>query len=293
MPELPEVENVKLSLSKVLKPGLSLEGVQFLRPDLRFPIPKKQIQSLIGKELKAIDRRAKYLLFDFGDSGLISHLGMTGQWSLDHGLSSSVGQSLDSKNHQRKVEYKPVIEKHEHLILTFQGGIRVRYIDPRRFGYVDFWKGPEKEKHPFFESLGIEPLSETLTVEYLKDFLKGKSCTIKAALLDQAGIAGLGNIYVCEALFKAKVRPQRKAKTLKLQELKVLIPHIKEILSQAIELGGSSIRDYKNSDNQRGDFQSRHLVYGREGELCRICHTAIKNLRLSGRSSFWCPSCQK
>lgn len=287
MPELPEVENVKLSLSKVLKPGLPLEGVQFLRPDLRFPIPKKQIQSLIGKPLKAIDRRAKYLLFDFGDSGLISHLGMTGQWSLDHGQRAPIGDQ------KPKAEHKPVIEKHEHLILTFQGGIRVRYIDPRRFGYVDFWKGHEKEKHPFFESLGIEPLSENLTVEYLKDFLKGKTCTIKAALLDQAGIAGLGNIYVCEALFKAKVRPQRKAKTLKLQELKVLIPHIKEILSQAIEMGGSSIRDYKNSDNQRGDFQSRHLVYGREGELCGICHTAIKNLKLSGRSSFWCPSCQK
>ncbi len=271
MPELPEVENVCRGLSEILPAGLTLESIEFRRKDLRFKLPIKQLIGYCGARLILVRRRAKFIFFEFDRGIVFSHLGMTGQW--------------------RKHELAAPFLVHDHLVLKFSGDLQIVYRDPRRFGFLDcISRGAAP--HKLLKNLGIEPLSEEFSGEFLAKFFKNKKASVKSALLDQRGVAGLGNIYVCEALFRSGIRPQKMAKKVRPDKLSGLASEIKKILKASIESGGSSIRDYRNSRGQAGSFQDQHLVYGREGQLCLICHSLIKNIRLSGRSSFWCPTCQ-
>src|SRR6478609_984044 len=270
MPELPEVETVRLGLAPVLV-GNSFASVEQRRPDLRFPLPKHFAQRLQGRKVDALDRRAKYLLARLDDGEvLVMHLGMTGRFSIDqaNGKTLELGEFED--------EQKPA-PKHEHIVFHLADGTAVRYSDTRRFGLMDLIPGKTLPAHALFKGLGIEPLNADFTPEWLGDRLKGKATSIKAALVDQRLIAGLGNIYACEALFRAGISPLRLAGTL------------------AIKAGGSSLRDYKRADGRLGRFQHSFKVYGREGKPCRKkgCRDTVRRIVQSGRSTFYCPNCQR
>lgn len=271
MPELPEVENVCRGLSEIVPQGSTIQSFEFFRKDLRFKLPIKKLQSFKGAQLRSIERRAKYILFKTDRGVLFSHLGMTGQW--------------------RELKKSESRGKHDHLLIAFSKNIQIVYSDPRRFGFFD-WATDNIESHPRFKEIGIEPLSEEFNADFLEKFFAHKDSPVKSALLDQKGVAGLGNIYVCEALFRTGIRPQKKARLVPALKLPLLVKEIKKILEASILAGGSTIKDYRNPVNGQGGYQDQHLVYGREGQLCSICHSPIKNLRLSGRSSFWCPTCQ-
>lgn len=272
MPELPEVENVCRGLSEIVPSGAVIQGFEFFRKDLRFKLPIRKLRTFEGAQLLEISRRAKYILFKTDRGILFSHLGMTGQWR------------------QRKPTESR--GKHDHLVICFTAGVDLVYSDPRRFGFFD-WASEDFSQHPRFRKIGVEPLSDDFNAEFLGSFLKGKDTPVKSALLDQQGVAGLGNIYVCEALFKTGIRPQKKSRLVKKEKLPLLVKEIKKILEASIRAGGSTIRDYRNPVNGEGGYQDQHLVYGREDQLCSICHTKIRNLKLGGRSSFWCPTCQE
>lgn len=277
MPELPEVENVSRGLAQLVPAGSILTGFEFRRKDIRFKLPISKLNKFAGAKLVRIYRRAKFIFFETDRGILFSHLGMTGKW--------------------RKLSPGELFEKHDHLVLQFSKGVSLVYSDPRRFGFFDCWRGKASDfsdyaNHPRLKNMGIEPLSEEFTAEFLEKFFRGKNTPVKSALLDQRGIAGLGNIYVCEALFRVGIRPLRKASRVPPAKWPLLVTEIQKILRAAIEAGGSSIRDYRDAKNQAGSFQDQHLVYGRQGQLCSICHTPIKNTRIAGRSSFWCPTCQ-
>lgn len=274
MPELPEVENVCNSLSQEIRSSSRLEGVQLFRKDLRFNIPAQEMQSLIGSELLKIERRGKYILFIFAKGVLASHLGMTGNWRVN--------------------QEEPAPIKHDHVQLLFSSHQWLTYSDPRRFGYLEFLSGAaELAEHPLFVHLGVEPLAKEFNAGYL--WAKGKNAnrSVKVFLMDQSIVVGVGNIYVSEALFFAEVNPTRKAKSLKKDEWEKIVKAIKKVLKQAIKAGGSSIRDYRNSKGEEGSFQKQHRVYGKKDQSCSICGTPIKSAVIVGRSTFWCPRCQK
>jgi formamidopyrimidine-DNA glycosylase len=268
MPELPEVENVRLTLENILPKGSRFKKVTLNRPDLRFPFPEKMAERLLGQALLNIQRRAKYLVFETDKYLLLSHLGMTGSW---RELSES--------------------ELHDHMIWEFEAGPTLVFNDPRRFGFVSMY---EKGETPVpFIGLGPEPLSSDFSSDYLFQVSRKKNTPLKSFLLDQKTVAGLGNIYVCEALFLARLKPSRKARSLKVVECERLVKAVRVILQQAIRAGGSTIRDYKNAEGKSGEFQQRFRVYGRDGEKCRSCRKPIRLLRQAGRSTFWCSQCQK
>jgi formamidopyrimidine-DNA glycosylase len=294
MPELPEVETVRLGLAPVLV-GNSFRSVEQRRGDLRFPLPKHFAERLQGRKVDALDRRAKYLLARLDDGEvLVMHLGMTGRFSIDqaNGKTLELGEFED--------EQRPA-PKHEHIVFHLADGTAVRYSDTRRFGLMDLIPGKTLPVHALFKGLGVEPLSQDFTPEWLGSRLKGKATSIKAALVDQRLIAGLGNIYACEALYRAGIAPLRLAGTLAIKTgkptkaIEALVKAVKAVLGDAIRAGGSSLRDYKRADGRLGRFQHSFKVYGREGKPCRKkgCDGTVRRIVQSGRSTFYCPSCQR
>jgi formamidopyrimidine-DNA glycosylase len=294
MPELPEVETVRLGLLPVLV-GNRFESIEQRRRDLRSPLPKQFAKRLEGRTVDALDRRAKYLLARLDDGEvLVMHLGMTGRFSIDrpNGKSFELGEF--------EYEQKPA-PKHEHIVFHLADGTAVRYSDTRRFGLMDLIAADALPKHALFKGLGLEPLGSEFTAKWLASRLKGKATSIKAALIDQRLIAGLGNIYACEALFRAGVSPLRLAGSLTTKTgkptkaVEALVRAIKAVLEDAIEAGGSSLRDYARADGRLGRFQHSFKVYGREGKPCRKkgCRGTVRRIVQSGRSTFYCPNCQR
>ncbi len=278
MPELPEVENVRrqiwTKLSTKSKSALVLRRVQFFRKDLRFLIPKK-LKSKLNSGLNlgpllGIDRRAKYLLFKFQSGYFLSHLGMTGSWR-EIGMTET-----------------PIV--HDHILVEFHDQTRWIYNDPRRFGFVD-WVD-DLEVHPMLKHLAPEPLSDLFSATYLFAICRGKKVSIKSLIMDQRRVVGVGNIYASEALFRAGIRPARTAGRIRLEEVERLVSSIKIVLNEAIEHGGSTVKDFKGADGYAGRYQTRLFVYDRGGQPCRKCGTDIESKQFHGRSTYWCPVCQ-
>ncbi|MEM8915621.1 MAG: bifunctional DNA-formamidopyrimidine glycosylase/DNA-(apurinic or apyrimidinic site) lyase, partial [Pseudomonadota bacterium] len=250
------------------------------RPDLRFPIPKDLARRLTGRPIEAIDRRAKFLLMRFGGGDvLIGHLGMSGRMILDEG-----GRPK---------------EVHDHLVFEIDDGGRLIYNDTRRFGFVDLARQDRLESHPRLAGLGPEPLSPAFNAAYFRKKLAGRMSPIKAVLLDQKTVSGIGNIYACEALYQAGISPRRMAASVGAGRAATLVDEVKDVLSRAIEAGGSSLRDYVQADGELGYFQHAWKVYGREGQGCsgapgdKICRASIRRIVQSGRSTFYCHRCQR
>ena len=291
MPELPEVETVRLGLAPFLV-GNAFARVEQRRPDLRFPLPKHFAKRLVGRKIEALDRRAKYLLARL-DSGevLVMHLGMTGRFCIDRadGMRGDVAQAQEKA------------PKHEHIVFHLGDGTVVRYSDTRRFGLMDLIRAERIKGHRLFKDLGVEPLSSVFTPEWLAERLKGRATSIKAALVDQRLIAGLGNIYACETLHRAGISPMKLAGTLATKSGKptkktgALVASIRAVLEEAIKAGGSSLRDYKRADGTLGRFQHCFKTYGREGKPCRkkSCRGTVRRIVQAGRSTFYCPACQR
>jgi formamidopyrimidine-DNA glycosylase len=269
VPELPEVETTVRGLEPVLK-GERLSSVITRRGDLRRPFPDDLAQRMTGATVTALGRRAKYGLIDTdrGDT-MIFHLGMSGRWRVDPGE----------------------LEKHDHLVIDTAGGRRVALNDARRFGSVDLVPTAELADFSAFKALGPEPLGPDLTGAYLKRALKNRFASIKLMLLDQRIVAGLGNIYVCEALYAARISPKREAGRVSVARLDRLVVEIRSVLESAIAAGGSSLRDFAHPDGNLGYFSKQFLVYGREGQPCG-CGGTVKRYAEGGRSTFWCPTCQ-
>lgn len=277
MPELPEVETVRRGLTPVME-GFVFETVTLNRSDLRFPFGDDFIERVQGQTLVKLGRRAKFLTADLSSGErLFMHLGMSGRFTIDENVQGNFVHQHDT------------IPKHDHVVFHMSGGARITYNDVRRFGFMELIPvgAPSRIDH-----LGPEPLSNELSGPVLREALKGKKSKIKTALLDQSIIAGLGNIYVCEALYRAGLSPKRLAGALKVAETETLTRHIKDVIAEAIEAGGSSLKDFANTDGGLGYFQHSFDVYGREGEPCKICETPIERIVQTGRSTFYCKSCQ-
>lgn len=283
MPELPEVETVRRGLEPVLE-GCVIAKAQVNRPDLRWPFPDRMAERLTGQTVTALRRRSKYLLADLSSGEtLIVHLGMSGRMLIS---GAQIGQY-----YQEHV----APEKHDHVVLTTDQGARVTFNDPRRFGAMDLWPTDQLETHWLLDRIGPEPLGNAFHEDYLVQAFAGRNTPVKSALLDQRIVAGLGNIYVCEALYRAKISPLRKAGRIARPRVRALVPVIREVLSDAIEAGGSSLRDFRQADGELGYFQHTFRVYDREGASCpsEACGSLIKRVVQSGRSSFYCPTCQR
>lgn len=287
MPELPEVETVRRGLTPHIE-GKRILGAVLNRPALRVPLPAHFAARLAGTRIGTPGRRAKYLLLPL-DSGetLVIHLGMSGRLL----VLAPEGAERPGRFHHDSER----LERHDHVILTLEGGARLVFNDPRRFGFMLLEKTDVLEAHPAFSGLGAEPLGNAFNGAFLAGKLSGKRISVKAALLDQRLVAGLGNIYACEALHRAGIFPGRAAGTLRGGEIGRLVPAIRDVLRDAIQAGGSTLRDYRQGDGSPGYFQHDFRVYGREGEPCprQGCEGRIARIAQSGRSTFFCPACQK
>ncbi|MEE4208680.1 MAG: bifunctional DNA-formamidopyrimidine glycosylase/DNA-(apurinic or apyrimidinic site) lyase [Parvularcula sp.] len=289
MPELPEVETVRRGLEPVLT-GAVIERVEMRRPDLRFPFPENLPAALCGARIEGAERRAKYLLFPLSTGmALMAHLGMTGRFRVTGG---------EGRAFEPGVFYAPDPPPgHDHLVmgLRLADGSRreLIYSDPRRFGFVDLVGRDGKGTHASLPPMGPEPLGEDFDAAALTAALRGKKTPLKAALLDQRNVAGLGNIYVCEALFRAGLSPRRMAGSVGPVRAGRLVAAIKDVLREAIEAGGASLRDYAGADGKRGGFQQRFDVYDREGEPCTRCGHPVLRFVQAGRSTFSCSTCQR
>ncbi|WP_419902726.1 bifunctional DNA-formamidopyrimidine glycosylase/DNA-(apurinic or apyrimidinic site) lyase [Kiloniella sp.] len=284
MPELPEVETVMRGLRPSLE-GRVLRKVVQRRDDLRFPLPDRLSERLTGRTVRQLGRRAKYVLA-YLDDGMVLffHLGMSGRVTI-----------------LPKGE-RPPLGAHDHIIFETDQDEEIRYCDPRRFGMMDLVNEASLERHKAFKDLGPEPLGNEFNGPVFYEKIKDKKTTIKAAILDQRVVAGIGNIYACEALHLARLSPERLAKTLNKKEADLLANTIRDVLNRAIEAGGSSLRDYVQASGELGYFQHSWTVYGREGEGCRQCNevgggeiaskSVIQRIQQSGRSTFYCPDCQ-
>lgn len=283
MPELPEVETVRRGLLPVME-GALITTAAVNRPDLRWPFPARMAERLTGKRVLALRRRSKYILADLSSGEtLIIHLGMSGRMLVS-------GAMLGDFHHDH-----PAPTKHDHVVLDLEGGARVTFNDARRFGSMDLIETDRAEMHPLLASLGPEPMGNAFSGTYLVERLQSRNTPIKSALLDQGIIAGLGNIYVCEVLHRARINPARKAGQIAASRVAGLVPIIRDVLADAIEAGGSSLRDYRKADGELGYFQHAFKVYGREGAPCDTlgCHSQIARIVQSGRSTFFCPTCQR
>jgi formamidopyrimidine-DNA glycosylase len=283
MPELPEVETVRRGLLPVME-GRVIARAQVNRPDLRWPLPERMADRLTGQRVLSLRRRSKYILADLSSGeSLLIHLGMSGRMLVSGGM-------LGAFHHDH-----PAPEKHDHVVLDMEGGGRVTFNDARRFGAMDLVETAGAETHPLLASLGPEPLGNGFDDAYLVAALKGRRTPIKSALLDQHLVAGLGNIYVCETLFRARISPRRLAGELSTRRAASLVPIIREVLAEAIEAGGSSLRDHRQTNGELGYFQHTFRVYDREGQPCTTpgCTGTITRIVQSGRSSFYCPRCQR
>jgi len=286
MPELPEVETVRRGLVPALE-GQRLERVELRRPDLRFPLPDGFVQRLTGATVLGVERRAKYLRLALDrDETLVCHLGMSGRFEIARPGQEGARQG---RFHQQ-VGDDP---KHEHVVLWTGSGTRIAFFDPRRFGYMGLIPTGQLEAHPWFAGLGPEPLGEGFDGKILRRALARKRQNIKAALLDQRLVAGIGNIYACEALFSARIGPERPAGSLTAPEANRLARAVKAVLLEAIEAGGSTLRDFAATDGALGYFQHRFKVYDREGLPCPGgSKGVIERIVQGGRSTFHCPLCQ-
>lgn len=283
MPELPEVETVRRGLLPVME-GRLITAAAVNRPDLRWPFPMGMADRLTGKRVLALRRRSKYILADLNSGEtLIIHLGMSGRMLVS-------GVRLGDFHHDH-----PAPAKHDHVVLDMEGGARVTFNDARRFGSMDLLATEAAETHMLLRNLGPEPMGNEFSGPYLVDRLKSRNTPIKSALLDQGIVAGLGNIYVCEVLFRARISPARKAGQIAAARVAGLVPIIRDVLTEAIAAGGSSLRDYRQADGELGYFQHAFKVYGREGQPCATpaCTSTIARIVQSGRSSFYCPTCQR
>jgi formamidopyrimidine-DNA glycosylase len=290
MPELPEVETVRMGLKPVLE-GHRFTQVETRRDDLRVPFPKDFAKRLSGRRIKKLRRRAKYLLADLdGGETLVVHLGMSGRMSVyAEGRARKLGNYVYDS-----APAEAGRGKHDHVVMETDAPARIVFTDHRRFGLMLLIATDKLDAHPLFHGLGVEPLSDEFDTAYLKRALAGKKTPVKSALLDQRVIAGLGNIYVCEALFRAKISPKRLAKNVAAKSLPALVRAIQTVLREAVAEGGSSLRDHKRVDGELGSFQHRFAVYDREGKPCPgKCGGTIKRIVQSGRSTFYCPKCQK
>jgi formamidopyrimidine-DNA glycosylase len=271
MPELPEVETTVRGLAGYLD-GERLERVALNRPDMRFPFPDGFVQQLTGARVTGLGRRAKYgLIFTDRALTMVFHLGMSGRWRID----------------------PDTIGKHDHLVVETAGHC-FALCDPRRFGFVDLVPTEGLERWPPFAAMGPEPLGSEFTAAGLRSAFAGRKQAVKLLLLDQRIVAGLGNIYVCEALYRARIAPHKPAGKVSLAALERLVGAVREVLGEAIEAGGSSLRDYARPDGQLGYFSRHFDVYDREGEPCRRGdHGVIRRFAQGGRSTWFCPRCQK
>lgn len=270
MPELPEVEVTRRGIAKQVE-GTRLERAVLRTPTLRYPIPAGLARTLAGRPLREAKRRGKYLLLDFDGGHLLIHLGMSG--------------SL------RFVAPGTPPEKHDHADFVF-GGTVLRLTDPRRFGAL-LWLTGDPLEHPLLAKLGIEPLTRAFTPAWLHAALRGKTVGIKPALMDAGLVVGVGNIYAAESLFDAGIDPRARAGSIRAARLDLLVPAIKQTLRAAIRAGGSTLRDFCNTEGGMGDFQTRHRVYDRAGEPCMNCGTPIRQIRQGQRSTYFCPRCQR
>ncbi|WP_375229491.1 bifunctional DNA-formamidopyrimidine glycosylase/DNA-(apurinic or apyrimidinic site) lyase [Roseobacter sp. S98] len=283
MPELPEVETVRRGLTPAME-GAVIAQADVNRPDLRWPFPERMAERLTGAQVLRLRRRSKYILADL-DTGetLLIHLGMSGRMLVS-------GDPLGQFVHDH-----PAPEKHDHVVFHMDNGARITFNDPRRFGAMDLMQTAGAETHKLLAVLGPEPLGNDFHESHLIDAFRGRMTPVKSALLDQKIVSGLGNIYVCEALYRAKIHPKRKAGRISEPRVAALVPIIRQVLADAIEAGGSSLRDFRQADGELGYFQHSFDVYGRENEPCRTpaCPGVIGRIVQSGRSSFYCAQCQR
>jgi formamidopyrimidine-DNA glycosylase len=302
MPELPEVETVRLGLLPALEGHIITKAI-VRRGDLRIAFPPRFAERLTGRRVERLTRRAKYILaaLDSGET-LVIHLGMSGRMSV-FSLVAPAGADAPPQAKPRKLgnyfyDVAPASageDKHDHVVLETDVPARIIFNDHRRFGLMALVPTASLDQDKLFKALGIEPLSGKLTTAWLIRALDGKKTPIKSALLDQRVIAGLGNIYVCEALFRAGISPKRLAGSLKTRQVALLARAIKKVLADAIAAGGSTLRDHAQATGDPGNFQHHFLVYGREGKPCKskTCHGTVKRITQAGRSTFYCPACQK
>jgi formamidopyrimidine-DNA glycosylase len=271
VPELPEVETTRRGVAPHVE-RQKVTAVRVYDRRLRWPVPRDLSRRLVGRTVDRVERRSKYLLFRLGGDTLIVHLGMTG--------------SL------RVFNEAPPRQAHDHMDLEFSSGIVLRYRDPRRFGAV-LWSPASKREHRLLAALGPEPFSPEFNADYLYRATRSRRSAIKLALMDNRLVVGVGNIYANESLFRAGIRPARAANRIALPRFGRLVQAVRDTLTEAIAKGGSTLRDYVDSQGARGYFQLDYFVYGREGEPCRVCGTSIRSARLGGRASCFCPRCQR
>lgn len=297
MPELPEVETVRRGLQPVVE-GALIEGVEQRRPNLRFPFPERFAERLTGLRVAGLGRRAKYLLFHFDDgSVLISHLGMSGSWRIEMDGSNETPGDFHYDRSKAKAHDHAVF----HLVTADNQTARIVFNDPRRFGFMLIAELGQLDEHPSLAGLGVDPAGNELDGSTLARLFDGKRAPLKAALLDQRLIAGLGNIYVCEALWRAELSPKRLAGTVAGQggrptvKAERLAASVRDVIADALAAGGSSLRDYVHADGSLGYFQHSFSVYDREGEPCprQTCTGTVHRITQSGRSTFYCPVCQR
>jgi formamidopyrimidine-DNA glycosylase len=286
VPELPEVETVRRGLEAAMV-GAKLAAVEQRRPDLRFPFPERFAERLTGQRIEALRRRAKYLIADLdGADVLVMHLGMSGSFRIEQARRPIPGGR--AKN-----------SLHDHVTFELSTGARIVYNDPRRFGFMQLIARQEFAAHPLFNNIGIEPLGDEFDGATLARLFAGRTTSLKAALLDQALIAGLGNIYVCEALHRAGLSPRRPAACLSCNDGRPsaratrLARAIREVLNEAVAAGGSSLRDHRKIDGTLGYFQHSFRIYGRAGEPCARCGGRVRRITQAGRATFYCGGCQR
>lgn len=283
MPELPEVETVRRGLAPVME-GAVIAKADVNRPDLRWPFPDNMAARLAGQRILRLRRRSKYILVDLdGGESLLIHLGMSGRMLIS-------GHTVGDFHHEH-----PSPAKHDHVVLHLQNGVRITFNDARRFGAMDLMNTGEQDNYWLIRDLGPEPLGNDFNETYLVERLANRNTPIKSALLDQRIVSGLGNIYVCEVLFRAGIHPKRKAGQIAAKRVAGLVPIIRTVLEEAIAAGGSSLKDYRQTDGNLGYFQHGFQVYDREGATCvnLDCSAKITRIVQSGRSSFFCPQCQR
>lgn len=283
MPELPEVETVRRGLAPVME-GRLIERAEVNRPDLRWPFPERMAERLTGSTVDRLRRRSKYILADLSSGEtLLVHLGMSGRMTIS-------GHTVGGYYHNH-----PAPAKHDHVVFHMSGDVRITFNDARRFGAMDLMDTAQQDDHWLIRDLGPEPLGNAFDEAYLVARLQNRKSPIKNVLLDQSIVSGLGNIYVCEVLFRAGIHPNRKANAISEKRIRSLVPLIRDVLGEAIEAGGSSLKDFRQADGELGYFQHNFAVYDQEGNSCSndLCETKIRRIVQSGRSSFFCPQCQR
>jgi len=297
MPELPEVETVRRGLAPVME-GARFTRVELNRPDLRLPLPKDFVQRLEGETVTGLGRRAKYLLADLSSGDvLMMHLGMSGSFRVAQEAYEQVREETPGAYYHKR----STARAHDHVVFHMSSGARITFNDPRRFGLMLLVPRAELNEHRLMKEVGPEPLGNAFAADMLARACAHKKTSLKAALSDQKVVAGLGNIYVCEALHRALLSPKRSAATLATRSgqptprAEKLVTAIRDVLHDAIRAGGSSLRDHRRTDGELGDFQHNFRVYDREGKPCptRGCRGKIKRIVQGGRSTFFCPVCQR